>query len=585
MLDIVIKGGKVVDGTGVVAYTADIGIKDGVIAEIGRISSNAKNTIDADGAIVTPGWVDTHTHYDGQATWDDQLAPSTDHGVTTVVMGNCGVGFAPVKPNGERALIELMEGVEDIPGTALYEGMPWGEWETFEDYMEFLSSRKFACDIGAQLPHGALRNYVMGEQESIENDATDDEIAEMSVHVERALRAGAMGFSTSRTIGHRSIGGTPVPGTFAADKELLALAAAMNRAGRGVFQAIPSSCIGELELFGGEPKTVVEEVQLFGEISRVSGRNLTYTHLQGDNGNDLWKDAFRAVELENSRGAKIHPQVPARAVGFMSSLRTYHVFMRRKAYLDICDLPFDELLKEMQKPEVKARILASENIRHPNEGSMENIYEYFGMNLHLMFKMNNGSDYEPEKERSVMAQAKAKGIDPFEEMYNSLIDGDGRGFCVMFGPNYHEYSLDVTRAMLKHPMSVLGLGDAGAHVNFIADGVMPTFALMHWTRDRTRGDHLPLEMLVNKLSKSNADLFGLRDRGELTIGKRADINVIDLSKLSLGEFQLTQDLPAGGSRILQFADGYLATILKGVQTRENGKDLETRPGRLVRGVH
>ncbi len=585
MLDTVIKGGTLVDGTGAEAFTGDIGIKEGVIAEIGNVSTNAIQTIDADGALVTPGWVDTHTHYDGQATWDDEMAPSTDHGVTTVVMGNCGVGFAPVRRNGEKALIELMEGVEDIPGTALYEGMPWGEWESFEDYMDYLATRQYACDLGAQLPHGALRNYVMGEQESIENDASDEEIKEMAMHVERAMRAGAMGFSTSRTIGHRSIGGTPVPGTFAADKELLSLAAAMKKAGRGVFQAIPSSCIGDLELFGGEPKSVVEEVQLFGEISRVSGRKLTYTHLQGDNGNDLWKDAFKAVENENSKGAKIFPQVPGRAVGFMSSLQTYHMFMRRAAYLEISDLPFDELVKEMQKPEVKAKILASENIRHPNEGSMENVYEYFGMNLHLMFKMKNGSDYEPEKERSVMALAKAKGIDPFEEMYDSLVEGDGRGFCVMFGPNYQEYSLDVTKAMIEHPTSVLGLGDAGAHVNFIADGVMPTFTLIHWARDRTRGEHLPLEFLVNKLTKSNSDLFGLNDRGELAIGKRADINVLDLSKLSLSEFDLTPDLPAGGSRILQYATGYLATFVKGQQTRANGEDMGARPGRLVRGLH
>ena len=585
MLDTAITGGMLVDGSGSEPFSADIGIKDGVIVEIGELSAEATKTFDADGALVTPGWIDTHTHYDGQATWDEEIAPSSDHGVTTVVMGNCGVGFAPVRPNGEKALIELMEGVEDIPGTALYEGMPWGQWESFEEYMDFLATRKFSCDIGAQLPHGALRNYVMGEQESIENDASDEEIAEMARHVERALRAGALGFSTSRTIGHRSITGTPVPGTFAADKELLGLAAAMSRAGRGVFQAIPSSCIGELELFGGEPKSVLEEVQLFGEISRVSGRKLTYTHLQGDNGNDLWKDAFKAVELENSKGAQIFPQVPCRAVGFMSSLRTYHLFMRRKAYLEICHLPFDERVQEMQKPEVKAKILASDNIRHPNEGSMENVYEYFAMNLHLMFKMDNASDYEPEQERSVLALAKAKGLDPMEEMYNSLVDGDGRGFCVMFGPNYQEYSLDVTKAMIEHSTSVLGLGDAGAHVNFIADGVMPTFSLMHWARDRTRGDQLPLELIVHKLTKSNADLFGLHDRGELAVGKRADVNIIDLSKLSLGEFELTPDLPAGGSRILQYATGYLATFLNGEQTRENGNDLGARPGRLVRGVH
>ena len=280
MLDLLIKSGSVIDGTGRPAKTGDIGIKDGVIVETGAVSTASSRTINADGAIVAPGWVDTHTHYDGQVAWDDELAPSSNHGVTTVVMGNCGVGFAPVRPNGAKALIELMEGVEDIPGTALYEGMPWGEWVTFEDYLDFLDGRKYTMDIGAQLPHGALRSYVMGDQESLEGDATADQIEDMCRHVTRAMIAGAMGFSTSRTIGHRSISGSPVPGTFAAETELISLANAMKSAGRGVFQAILASDIGDLEFLGGEKRTLLEEIELFANISRESGRKLTYTQLQ-----------------------------------------------------------------------------------------------------------------------------------------------------------------------------------------------------------------------------------------------------------------------------------------------------------------
>lgn len=573
------------DGTGHSAKTGDIGIKDGIIVETGSISSLSSRIVNADGAIVTPGWVDTHTHYDGQVAWDDALAPSSNHGVTTVVMGNCGVGFAPVRPNGAQALIELMEGVEDIPGTALYEGMPWGEWETFEDYLDFLDGREYSIDIGAQLPHGALRSYVMGEQESLEGDATQPQIEDMCLHVERAMRAGAMGFSTSRTIGHRSISGSAVPGTFAAETELLSLANAMKTAGRGVFQAIPASVIGDLEFLGGEKKTLLEEIKLFANISRKSGRKLTYTQLQVGEDVDQWRKALKEVDKQNERGAQIFPQVTSRGVGFMTSLRTYHMFMRRETYIKITDLSHEARLRELKKADVRSKILADKDIRHPSEGSMENVYEYFGANLHQMFQLRHNTDYEPEENRSIAAIANAQGRSAQEVMYDALVEGDGTGFCVLLGPSYHQFSLEPVKQMIEHKSSVLGLGDAGAHVNFVSDGVLPTFSLIHWVRDRQRGNKLPIELIINKQTAATASLYGLKDRGVLAVGKRADINIIDLEKLAIGDFELQADLPAGGTRILQSATGYVATFVKGVQTRGNGVDLGRRPGRLIRGVH
>lgn len=585
MLDTVIRGGTIVDGTGERSHSGDIGIKDGYIVELGAITTPASQTISADGAIVAPGWVDIHTHYDGQVAWDDKLEPSSNHGVTSIVMGNCGVGFAPVRPDGAKALIELMEGVEDIPGTALYEGMPWGEWETFEDYMNFLDGREYSLDVGTQIPHGALRSYVMGEQESLEDDATAQQLEDMCKHVERAMNAGAMGFSTSRTIGHRSMTGNPVPGTFAPEAELISLSKALKAAGRGVFQAIPASVIGDLEWLGGEKRSLIEEIELFAKISRESGRKLTYTQLQVGEDVDQWREAFKTVERENSNGAQIFPQVTSRGVGFMSSLRTYHMFMRRETYLKLRHLSHEERLIELKKPEVRGKILSDVDIKHDAEGSMENVYEYFGVNLNQMFKLNHSTDYEPEENSSIAAVAQQRGCADQDLMYDMLVEGDGKSFFVLLGPSYHQFTLDPIREMIQHKSSVLGLGDAGAHVNFVSDGVLPTFSLIHWVRDRSRGDKLPIELMIHKQTQATASLYGMHDRGELSLGKRADINIIDMDKLAVGDFDLMADLPAGGTRILQSAEGYVATFVKGLQTRSNGKDIGIRPGRLIRGTH
>ena len=583
MLDLVIKSGTIVDGTGAPSYAGDIGVKDGVIAELGKVSSKAKQSVDADGAIVSPGWVDIHTHYDGQVAWDSQVAPSSNHGVTTVVMGNCGVGFAPVRPGDQDQLIELMEGVEDIPGSALNEGIPWGEWETFEEYMDFLETREYALDVGAQLPHGALRSYVMGKRNSLDSNATAEDIEEMGQHIERAMKAGAMGFSTSRTIGHRSLTGEPVPGTFAADDELMGFAKAMKRAGRGVFEVIPSNVIGELEMFGGEKKSTLEEIALMGRFSRESGRKVTFTQLQIAESHDRWRYAFDATDQENANGARLFPQVSGRGVGMLTSFRTYHMFMRRKTYIELEHLTKEELIRELLKPEVKAKILADEDIPHPSAGSMKNIYRHYKASLHQTFEMEHAADYEPESERSIASIANNNGLNAEELMYDALCKENGTAFSILLGSNYYQHTLDPLREMIVHPSSVSGLGDAGAHVNFIADGAMPSFSLIHWVRDRKRGEKLPIEMVIQKQTGANADLYDLHDRGKIALGRRADLNVIDLANLSLKKPQIHADLPAGGTRIIQEVDGYIGTWVNGIQTRANGNDLGARPGRLVRG--
>lgn len=585
MLDLVIKSGTVVDGLNTAPKTTDIGIKNGNIVEMGSVTTPATRQIDADGAIVAPGWVDVHTHYDGQVTWDDEIGPSFQHGVTTAIMGNCGVGFAPVRPGNEKVLIELMEGVEDIPGTALYDGIPWGEWETFEEYLDYLETRSFTLDIGAQLPHGALRSYVMGARSSLEAHANAEDIEEMGKHIERAMKAGAMGFSTSRTLGHRSLSGEPVPGTFAAEVELMAFAKAMKRAGRGVFEVIPSSVIGELEMFGGEKRSTFEEIKLMADFSRESGRKVTFTQLQIAEAPQRWKLAFEATDLENQNGAQLYPQVSGRGVGMLSSFRTYHMFMRRETFLKLAKLPHDQMIAELKKPEIRAKILSDKDIPHPDAGSMQNIYHHYERNLHQTFELTHYADYEPESDRSIAEIANREGRSPHEVIYDTLLKDDGKSFCVLLGSNYYEFSLDPLREMISHPKSVSGLGDAGAHVNFIADGSMPTFSMIHWVRDRTRGEKLPLELIVHKQTGANAALYGLNDRGVLGVGKRADLNILELDAMELKAPQIHHDLPGGGSRIIQEAGGYLATIVKGVQTRSHGEDTGARPGTLVRGVN
>ena len=582
MLDYLIKDARIVDGTGAPAENGDLGIRDGQIVARGRISEDAREVIGADGALATPGWIDIHTHYDGQVTWDDQIDPSASHGVTTVVMGNCGVGFAPVPPGGERELIELMEGVEDIPGTALYEGMPWGAWETFPEYLDFLASREYALDVGAQLAHGSLRNYVMGQRGRDQEKATSEDLTRMSELVEEAMRAGAVGFSSNRTTGHRSIDGNPVPGTFAEEEELVALVQAMDRAGSGVFELIPASTVGNLEVLGGERFSLKEEFELIKRLGRACQRPVTFTTVQVPDNPTEWQDILAGSAEENAAGGNLRPQVASRPIGFVTSLDTYHMFQRRETYLKIADLPLAERVREMQKPEVKAAILKDADRPVSNVGAMANIHNLMRETAAFVIPVGDPVDYEPELSQVLGARALAEKRDVADVMYDFLISEGGCAYAILMGANYISGNHDVIHTMLSDPHTVTGLSDAGAHVNLIFDAVAPTYQLMHWVRDRTRGPRLPVEHIVHKQTNNNAVLYGMHDRGSLEVGKRADLNLIDLDNLSLGALGAHRDLPAGGSRILQSASGYLATFVNGVRTRENDADTGARPGRLVR---
>ncbi len=583
MLDHVIRGASIVDGTGEPATTGDVGVRDGRIVEVGgRIDEPSREEIDADGCIVTPGWVDVHTHYDGQVTWDDALEPSATNGVTTVVMGNCGVGFAPVRPTDTEAIIDLMEGVEDIPGTALHAGMPWGEWETFPEYLDLLDGRSYALDVGAQLAHGALRFYVMGERGAANEDATADDLAQMTRIVTEALGAGALGVTTSRTIGHRSSSGRPVPGTFAAPDELLALAEGMRVAGTGVFEAIVAGTIGRLEGLGGERSTPIEEVPLLTAVSRTSGRPVTFTVAQLFEDPDHWRRVLDATAEANAAGADLHPQVIPRSVTIMTNLDTYHLFRGRPTYEKVADLPLAERVVEMRRPEVREAILA-ERPETAAPDLSDNLTALFAVALPLTFPLAEPLDYEPTLDQSLAAQAAAQGVTPEELMYDWLLADEGTAFYAVLGSNFVSGSLEVCREMLADPHTVTGLSDAGAHVNLISDCSASTFHLTHWGRDRSRGEGLPLEHLVAKLSSGNARLYGLGDRGVLAPGRRADINVIDMERLEISAPFLRHDLPTGASRILQPARGYEATMVAGTVTRRHDADTGARPGRLVRG--
>ena len=583
MLDRIITGGTVVDGTGGSPFTGDVGIRDGRIVEVGgRITEAANERIDADGALVTPGWVDVHTHYDGQVSWDEEMAPSSQNGVTTVVMGNCGVGFAPVRAGGERELIELMEGVEDIPGSALHEGMEWGRWETFPEYLDYLDGRRFALDVGAQIAHGAVRYYAMGERGRQNEDATAEDLSEMGRLVEEAIGAGAVGFSTSRTVGHRSLWGTPVPGTFAADEELLAIAEAMRRVGKGVFEMIPSGTVGELKALGGEKFTQEQEHDLMRRFSLASGRPVTFTLVQSpDFDPDLWREILRLTEEANGKGARLFPQVSSRPIGFVSSLSSYHAFMRRPTYLSIAHLPVEERARgdgQAGDPGCHPR-----RRRHPTRGSRLD-----GERLRPVHPGRPGvlpagrpRRLRTRAGRHPRGQGGGGRADPIEFLYDWLIADGGSRFLSLSAIDQHA-RMEVLREMQLHPDTVTGLSDAGAHVTLICDGTMPTTQISFWTRDRTRGEQLPLEHVVNKQTLRNAQLYGLDDRGSIEVGMRADLNVIDHDRIAVDAPVAHADLPAGGTRLLQPVRGYVATLCHGEVTRRHDADTGARPGRLVR---
>jgi N-acyl-D-amino-acid deacylase len=583
MLDHVIKGGTIVDGTGAARVRGDVGVKDGRIVQVGgAITEAAANIIDADGAIVTPGWVDVHTHYDGQVSWDDTLDPSAGNGVTTVVMGNCGVGFAPVRPGGEKSLIELMEGVEDIPGTALYEGIEWGQWETFPEYLDYIAGREYSLDVGAQIAHGSVRYYVMGERGANNEDATAEDLAEMGRLVQHAIEAGAVGFSTSRTIGHRSLWGSPVPGTFAPQEELSAIAQGMKAAGKGVFEMIPSGTIGKLEALGGEHFSPLQELQAMDAVSRESGRPVTFTLIDSPDYPGMYREMLAQTLEMNASGSQLYPQVSSRPIGLVTGLSGYHAFLRRPTYMRLATLPLAERVREMAKPEVKAAIIAEGDVRVDEPGSMANLYALFQNAAPVIYPLADPVDYEPQMSQCLGARAAATGDDLMSVMYDFLLEQDGRVMGALLGGLDVNKAQDVVREMLAHPATVTGLSDAGAHVTMICDASMPTTQLSFWTRDRRRGEQIPLEFLVAKQTSRNAALYGFGDRGTLAPGLRADINVIDLDGLTVSPPKAFHDLPAGGTRLIQPVQGYVATMVNGVVTRRHDADTGARPGRLVR---
>lgn len=591
-IELLIRGGEIVDGTGAPAFRGDVAIGGGRILGVGgKIDAPDARVIDADGALVSPGWVDVHTHFDGQVAWDDTLDPSFSNGVTTLVMGNCGVGFAPCRKGDEQALIDVMEGVEDIPGSALAEGVPWGAWESFEEYLDFLDGRAYAVDFAAQLPHSALRMLVMGERAIRNEDATGDDIAQMRALAERAARAGTLGFSTSRTIFHRSIDGTAIPGTYASDTELREIALGLAAGGGTVIEAITSESIGDMNFLGGERFSSRDEWAMLADLSRACGLPVTFTTVQTPEHPDEWREILDFVSKANAEGALLRPQVASRPIGLLTGLAGYHGFMQRPTYMDeLAHLPLAERATRMRDPEIKRRILAEEDRGVEDAGSMAALSMTFRLGAERLYMMPDDYDYEPTEDLTFAARAKRDGVSAEDAYYDYLTERDGTLFASLMGTNYPGGNLDAVREMLAHPETVTGLADAGAHVNLICDGTMPTTQLLHWCgRDaggrggRKRGEGLPIEFVVHKQTQRNARMYGLEDRGSLEVGMRADLNVIDRDNLAVQRPASHTDLPAGGSRLLQPVSGYLATVNQGIVTRENDRDTGARPGRLIRG--
>jgi N-acyl-D-aspartate/D-glutamate deacylase len=582
MHDMLIRHGRIVDGTGRAAYEADVAIDGGVITTIDRhVGVRAKRVIDARGAIVTPGFVDIHTHYDGQATWDDVLDPSASHGVTTVIAGNCGVGFAPVRPGGETELVELMEGVEDIPGIALYEGIEW-KWETFPQYLDLLATKRWSMDVGTHVPHGAVRAYVMGDR-GVRNQASSAaDIAQMAAITHDALAAGALGFSTSRILGHQSIKGLPVPGTFAGEDEVFALGEAMAESG-AVFELVPGGSVGQAGMrLGADEARLGDELDWMARLSKRTRLPITFLVVEFQENPDAWKHVLRFVAAVNANGARLFPQTAARPGGLLLGLQSNHLFQRRPTYLKFAALPLAERVAQLRRPEIRAAILAECDLPPLSASINDALHVIIGKSLEDIFPLGDPVDYEPPLETAVAVQARRDGIEPQARIYDLMLEHDGRAMLLLPTLNFARRNQDALYGMLSDPHTVVGLGDGGAHCNLICDASSTTYLLTHWVRDR-RGDRLTLEHAIKKQCADNADLYGLSDRGRLAPGKRADVNVIDFDHLALGQPYLTNDLPAGGTRFLQGARGYRATIVAGEVTREDDHDTGARPGRLLRG--
>ncbi len=580
MLDLLIRGGTVVDGSGKAPLTADVGIRDGRIVEVGRITSAAGETVDATGAWVTPGFVDIHTHYDGQATWDPSFSPSVQHGVTTLVMGNCGVGFAPVRPGCEDGLIKLMEGVEDIPGAALHEGIRWN-WESFPQYMDALEHDPRSLDYLVQVPHDPLRMYVMGDRAVAKEVATDTDIAAMQRLLRESLQAGAAGFSTGRSDNHRTSEGKETPAAEASVAELTGIARAFHGMTHGVVQIV-----SDFDLLQ-DPARFDAEFDLLEQLAAASGRPLSMTWLQRDPGGEQYKAIQARTEAAVARGLPLYLQTAARGIGVINGLdASFHPFMGFPGYKEVAHLPLAQRAAALREPALKARILAEKSDRLAGDGTpipplVDLLLARIEMIAGRMFPLEGTPDYEPGVMQSFLVRARQRGVTALEALYDYFSEADGGNLVYFPIFNYNQGSLDALRDMLEHPRALLGLSDAGAHVGTVCDASFSTFMLTHWVQGRAAGN-MALERAVEMLSLRNARYLGLADRGRIAPGMRADINVIDPQRLAVGTPRLVRDLPAGGKRFLQEAVGYIGTWVNGQSVARDGRVTDARPGRLVR---
>lgn len=563
--DIVIRNGTVIDGLGGEPYTADVAVSDGLIVALGTVEGAGRREIDATGLLVTPGFVDLHTHYDGQAIWSERMTPSSAHGVTTALMGNCGVGFAPCRSEDHDVLVDVMAGVEDIPGVVMTDGLPW-DWETFPQYLDALESRRRDIDVAAYLPHSPLRVYVMGQRGADREPATPEDLALMRKLAAEAIEAGALGVSSSRFAFHKTGSGELIPTYDAAYEEISAITAGVADAGGGLLQFIPDIPAGGYE-------RVLQQVF---EVATDAGLPVTFTLTTGNSGDPIWPGAVDLIEKFNAAGGNITAQVFARPIGLVIGLElTANPFVLYPSYQEIADLPLEQRVAEMRKPEVRERILADK----PGEGHP---FMYFAQAWEWIFPMTDPANYEPSREESILARASARGVTPAEEAYDRLLDADGHAMMLVALANFPNNSLDEIGELMRRDDVVLGLGDGGAHYGMICDASYPTFMLTHWTRDRRTGRFSVAEA-VRRMTSVPAGVAGLEDRGRIAVGYKADLNVIDHARLTLHRPVIAHDLPGGGRRLDQKADGYVATIVSGEVITENGVPTDARPGTLIRG--
>ena len=567
MYDLIIKNGLIYDGKGSEPFEADIAISEDKIVSIGNIEEDSIETIDAKGKIVTPGFVDIHTHYDGQVTWDPYLRPSTYHGVTTVVMGNCGVGFSPCKPDQRDWLIGLMEGVEDIPGTALHEGIDW-EWESFPEYLDALEKKPLAIDVGTQIPHGAVRAYVMGERGINHEEASEDEINKMKEIVREAVEAGAYGFSTSRTEKHNDVNGKLTPSITAHKTELVEIAKSLGEIDKGVLQGIS-------DFYDFE-----SEFDIFKSMSKESGRPISITVEQQDARPDWWIQLLDGIEDAQSEGIQMFGQVPPRATGILMGLTaTLNPFRFHPSYMEIAEMPLNERVKIMSDPSFRDRLLAEEGV------SINPLVDEIVKSYEKMFKLGEPANYEPDPKDSFQSLSETSNRTAQEIAYDAMLEKEGR--ALIYHPlfNYLPGDLSLVEKMLKHPYTISGLGDAGAHCGAISDASFPTTLVQHWSRDRDRGEKLPLKTVIKMQTSETASLLGINDRGILEEGYKADINIIDYEKLTLHEPEIINDLPAGGRRLVQKASGYDYTIVSGAVAFIKGEATGVLNGKLIRNAN